>query len=275
MRRPARTAFVLCLGLACAWGPAPDVNLFRPLDPLLRVVKLDSERVAPTSLAGLVKLPPVAGRRRYAIGNYPVRPSQSFVDLYMPEEFVGRDTWQPAAAWGLNFFAWYPEMTGFRTPGTHHTIHCAKDCEPGEMLVSVTNGTGNLRSGPEARLRVLQDRMADPAQRSVATFAAAPDFAPLSVVQERYSDPERDQDYYSDPTARIFIACSPHVPNPLCSAYTTATVNPAVDIDFSFRSPLLPQWRQLQTAVRRVVDDAIAPVSRTAPDAGAAGQRSD
>jgi hypothetical protein len=275
-RIPATALSASVLALVCVLCAAafsavaqPSTDPSAPSDPLLRVTPLEQERVAPTNKGNFPEPTVEAGKRRYLIGSYhPGSPEPpTYIYLSIPEEFVGPDR-GTVYAWGLNLWVRYPDLVGVHNATANFSAIGPDGLVRSDaILLSISNGIGNLAPAAEAGFNALQEQhIHNPVWNPSFRYTIS-NFGKLHVVHEIPNDKGKTakevftKDYYTlfdeHQTPIFFVECHPLVSVPSCMAYFSVTKDGGINIKIMFDMTLLPQWIELKTSFTDLVNGFI------------------
>ena len=230
------------------------------IDPVLRHLPLEKERVRPDPTPGL-DIPPARGKQTIILRpahektNEPLAP---LIALRIPSEFFVRPTDRPAEVFGLNLPVQYPSMAHY----IEQFDSCRGWCE-GKMRVSLESRRMGIRSAAASRVAVVREdiaRQAKMAEPLVSFNSITPptDYGEaIDVIYNKIQGSNRYERYFirNDNNGAVaeFVYCYPKVPSPACTFMMPFPDQPLVQINYIHSMDLWEDRRKVQEAVLALV----------------------
>lgn len=231
------------------------------IDPILRHLPLEKERVRPDETPGL-DVAPVTDKQTIvlrAYGKEPGNHNELLIVLRVLNEFFHRASTKASEVFGLNLLVKYPSMTRF----TELPDSCRGWCE-GKMMVSLDNRSAISKSVAQIRAERLRTDMVRQAAMDYPHISYTPRTPPpdydeaYDVVYNKRGEGGRLREYFfrkgSDGQFIEFVECHPKVPSPACTFHIVLPAQPALAIDYTHSLEFWPQRRDVQGAVVRLID---------------------
>jgi hypothetical protein len=246
---------VAAVGLDSAAEPL--VRSPESVDPILRHLPLEKERVRPEPTPGL-QIEPVAGKQTVvlrAIYEKPEAPRPLLLVLRIPNEFFRRPSEKPSEVFGLNLLLKYPSMERM----VELPESCLGYCD-GKIFLSLENRS----NAPGIRAKQLIESMARHAAEAepLITYtqqspAAGYDEA-FKEVYVRRSDGGGLTEMFlktgNNGEVTEYVECQPHVPSPACTFYIYLSRQPLLSIRYSHSMTLWEHRTEVRGAVLDVVE---------------------